>query len=106
MTVAADADGRVLISSRETAYKVRNLRRRPSASVCSFTDAFYGPWVQIDGDVEIVSLPEAMSDPAYAEDTRYVGPHGLTFQEQVAAARHISFDKDIPALAKLDGLCK
>jgi PPOX class probable F420-dependent enzyme len=60
ITVAADAEGRLLISSRETAYKVRNLRRRPTASVCAFTDAFFGAWVQIDGDVEIVSLPDAM----------------------------------------------
>jgi PPOX class probable F420-dependent enzyme len=60
VTVAADQEGRLMISSRETAYKVRNLRRRPSASVCAFTDAFFGPWVQIDGDVEIVPLPEAM----------------------------------------------
>ena len=60
IAVTVDSDGRLLISSRETAYKVRNLRRRPSASVCAFTDAFFGPWVQIDGDVEIVSLPEAM----------------------------------------------
>ena len=60
IAVTADADGRLLISSRETAYKVRNLRRRPTASVCAFTDAFFGPWVQFDGDVEIVSLPDAM----------------------------------------------
>jgi PPOX class probable F420-dependent enzyme len=60
VSVAAAADGTLLISSREPAYKVRNLRRRPTASVCVFTDAFYGPWVQVDGDVQIVSLPEAM----------------------------------------------
>ncbi len=25
-----------------------------------FTDGFFGPWVQVEGDVEIISLPEAM----------------------------------------------
>jgi hypothetical protein len=25
-----------------------------------FTDAFYGDWVQVDGSVEVVHLPEAM----------------------------------------------
>jgi PPOX class probable F420-dependent enzyme len=51
----------VVISSRETAMKVHNLRRRPFASVCVFGDAFFGqPWVQVEGPAEVVSLPEAM----------------------------------------------
>ena len=60
VTVGIDSDGKVVISSREAAYKVRNLRRQPTATVCVFTDAFFGPWVQIEGTVEIVPLPEAM----------------------------------------------
>ena len=60
VTVGIDGDGKVVISSRETAYKVRNLRRRPTATLCVFTDNFFGPWVQIEGTVEIVPLPEAM----------------------------------------------
>jgi PPOX class probable F420-dependent enzyme len=55
-----DGDGKVVISSRETAYKVRNLRREPTATLCVFTDNFFGPWIQIEGAVEIVPLPEAM----------------------------------------------
>lgn len=60
VTVGVDGDGKVVISSRETAYKVRNLRRDPRAVVCVFTDGFYGPWVQVDGTAEIVELPQAM----------------------------------------------
>ncbi len=60
VTVGVDEAGRVVISSRETAYKVRNLRRDPRASVCVINDAFFGPWVQVDGTATIVSLPEAM----------------------------------------------
>ncbi|MDQ4142457.1 MAG: PPOX class F420-dependent oxidoreductase [Actinomycetota bacterium] len=59
VTVGSD-DETVVISSREGAYKTRNLRRNPSATLCVFTDAFFGSWMQIDGTVEIVSLPEAM----------------------------------------------
>jgi len=60
---ALDGDGRVLISSRETAYKIINLRRDPRASLCVFTDAFHGShWIQINGRADILSLPEAM-DP-------------------------------------------
>ena len=54
-----DAD-RAVISSRETAFKVRNLRRDPRASLCVISDEFYGRWIQVDGNAEIVSLPEAM----------------------------------------------
>jgi PPOX class probable F420-dependent enzyme len=57
---AVDPAGRVIVSTRETAIKVKNLRRRPFASLCGFTSNFFGPWVQVAGPVEIVSLPEAM----------------------------------------------
>ena len=60
VTAVVDAEGRVCVSSRETAYKVKNLRRTPRAWLCVFTDRFYGEWVHLEGDVEIVSLPEAM----------------------------------------------
>jgi PPOX class probable F420-dependent enzyme len=60
VTVGVDAAGRAIISSRETAYKTRHLRRDPRASLCVFTDEFYGPWVQIYGTAEVVLLPEAM----------------------------------------------
>jgi PPOX class probable F420-dependent enzyme len=56
----ADDEGRILISTRETALKTRNLRRDPYASLCAFTDGFFGEWVQVEGDVEIISLPDAM----------------------------------------------
>jgi len=60
VTVGIDGDGKVVISSRETAYKVRNLRRRPTATLCVFTDHFFGPWIQIDSTAELVPLPQAM----------------------------------------------
>ena len=56
----ADDEGRVLISTRETAVKTGNQRRDPRASLCVFTDGFFGEWVQAEGDVEIISLPDAM----------------------------------------------
>jgi len=56
----ADDEGRVLISTRETALKTRNLRRDPRASLCVFTDSFFGEWVQAEGDAEVISLPDAM----------------------------------------------
>jgi PPOX class probable F420-dependent enzyme len=55
-----DAAGRVLVSSREPAYKVRNLRRDPRVTLCAFADGFFGKWVAIEGTAEIVSLPDAI----------------------------------------------
>jgi PPOX class probable F420-dependent enzyme len=60
VTHAVDDQGRVIISSRETAYKVRNLRRDPRASLCVVSDGWYGDWIQVDGTAAIVSLPDAM----------------------------------------------
>lgn len=57
---AVDDDGRLLVSSRETAYKVKNLRRDPHATLCFLNEGFFGEWIQVDGSAEIVSLPDAM----------------------------------------------
>jgi PPOX class probable F420-dependent enzyme len=60
VSVGIDAAGRAIVSTRETAYKTRNLCRDPRVSLCVFDDGFFGPWVQIDGTAEVVSLPDAM----------------------------------------------
>ena len=60
VTANVDGDGKVVVSSRETAFKVRNLRRDPRAWLCVLPDGFYGRWVQVEGTAEIVELPEAM----------------------------------------------
>jgi PPOX class probable F420-dependent enzyme len=60
VTVGVDADGLVVVSTRETAAKTRNLQRDPRAWVCGFSDGFFGPWVQVAGTTEIVSLPAAL----------------------------------------------
>jgi PPOX class probable F420-dependent enzyme len=60
VTCAVDDEGLVLISTRETAVKTKNLRRRPRASLCVFTDTFFGEWVQVEGNAEVISLPDAM----------------------------------------------
>ncbi len=57
---AVDDQGRLLVSSRETAYKTKNARRDPRVSMCHLNDGFFGEWVHTDGTAEIVSLPDAM----------------------------------------------
>ena len=60
ITVGVDTEDRVVVSTRETAWKVRHLRALPYAAICAFTDGFFGEWLQVEGPVDIVSLPEAM----------------------------------------------
>jgi PPOX class probable F420-dependent enzyme len=60
VVATVDDQGRVLVSSRETAFKVRNLRRDPRVWLCVLPDEFYGRWIQVGGSVRIVELPEAM----------------------------------------------
>jgi PPOX class probable F420-dependent enzyme len=75
VTVGLDEDGFPVISSRQTAYKVKNLRRDPRAWLCVFPDSFYGGrWIQIDGTVSIIELPEAM-EPLVGYYRRISGEH-------------------------------
>jgi PPOX class probable F420-dependent enzyme len=60
VTCGVDDEGLVVVSTRETAMKTKNLRRDPSVSLCVVSDGFYGEWVQVDGRATVVSLPEAM----------------------------------------------
>lgn len=60
VTVGLHPDGRLAVSTRETAVKVRNVRRDPRVSFCLMNDGFYGAWAQAEGTAEILPLPEAM----------------------------------------------
>jgi PPOX class probable F420-dependent enzyme len=58
--VGVDDEGRAVVSTRETAMKTRNLRRTPRAWMLVMENGIEGEWIQVEGDVEIVPLPEAM----------------------------------------------
>lgn len=72
--IGVNQKGQAIISTRETAYKVKNLRRDSRASVCVFTDAFFGDWIQIDGTAHILSLPDAL-EPLVDYYRGVVGQH-------------------------------
>jgi PPOX class probable F420-dependent enzyme len=75
ITPGLDEAGRLIISSRETAYKVNNLRRDPRADVCVFAPSFHGEgWIQASGSAAIVSLPQALESLIYLQRQVY-GEH-------------------------------
>jgi PPOX class probable F420-dependent enzyme len=57
---AVDAEGFVVVSTRETAMKTKNTERDPRVAFCVFSEGFFGDWVQIEGSAEVVHLPDAL----------------------------------------------
>jgi PPOX class probable F420-dependent enzyme len=91
VTVGLDEQGRAIISSRETAYKVKNLRRDPRAAVCVLTERFHGGgWVQVNGRATIISLPQALETLVYLQRQVY-GEHKSwpEFHERMAREKRV-----------------
>ena len=57
--MGVDRDGRIVISTYPERAKTANARRDPRVSVLVMSDDFDGPWVQVDGDCEVLDMPEA-----------------------------------------------
>ena len=60
VTGGVDAQGRIVVSSYPERAKVHNLRRNARCSVLVLSDEFNGVWVQVDGEGEVLDLPEAL----------------------------------------------
>lgn len=60
VTAGVDDSGHVVISTRQTAYKVGHVRRDSRVWLCVMPDEFFGRWIQVEGRAEIIGLPEAM----------------------------------------------
>ena len=80
VVAAVDDAGLIVISSRETAYKVRYLREDPRAQVCVFQDRFFGGWVWVEGTADILSLPEAM-EPLVDYRQRFADAVGMDWAD-------------------------
>jgi PPOX class probable F420-dependent enzyme len=62
VTCGVDAQGRVVVSTYPERAKARNAARDARASVVVLSEDFDGPWVQIDGDAEVID-GEAAVEP-------------------------------------------
>ena len=60
VTGGVDADARLVIASYPQRAKSTNIRRTGTASVVVLSDEFNGPYVQVDGDAEVIDLPGAV----------------------------------------------
>jgi PPOX class probable F420-dependent enzyme len=59
VTCGVDGEGRIVVSTYPERAKARNARRNPRVSVLFLSDDFGGAWVQVDGDAEVIDMPEA-----------------------------------------------
>lgn len=56
-----DSEGRVIITARDTTYKVKNIQRDPQVSLLVYGEQFHGSkYIQIDGKAEVIPHPQAM----------------------------------------------
>ena len=60
VTGGVDDQGRLVIASYPQRAKSANIRRTPKASVMVLSDEFNGAYVQVDGDAEVIDVPEAV----------------------------------------------
>lgn len=54
-----DAEGRIVIATYPARAKTRNAERDTRTSVVVLSDDWDGAWVQVDGDAEVLHMPEA-----------------------------------------------
>jgi PPOX class probable F420-dependent enzyme len=60
VTGGLDSEGRIVISTYPTRSKTRNAESDQRVSVLVLSDDWNGPWVQVDGDAEVLHMPQAI----------------------------------------------
>ena len=85
VTCGVDTQGRIVVSTYPERAKARNAARDARASVVVLSDDFDGPWVQIDGDAEVVD-GEAAVEPL-VEYFRVISGEHPDWDEYRAAMR-------------------
>jgi len=74
VTGGVDDSGRIVVATYPERAKTRNVRRRPRAGVLVLSEEWNDAWVQIDGEAEVLDVPEALD--AFVEYFRNIsGEH-------------------------------
>ena len=60
VSCGVDAEGRFVVSTYPERAKSGNVRAAGRASVVVLSDEWDGPWMQVDGDAELLELPDAL----------------------------------------------
>lgn len=60
LTCGVDDAGRLVASTYPERAKTHNARRDPRVSLIVLSDEWDGPWVQVDGDAEVIDPPDSV----------------------------------------------
>lgn len=85
VTGGVDDQGRLVVSTYPGRAKAVNAERDPRVTVCVLSDDFGGAWVQVDGDAEVLHMPEA--EDALVDYFRCIAGEHPDWDEYRAAMR-------------------
>ncbi|ROP48448.1 MULTISPECIES: PPOX class F420-dependent oxidoreductase [unclassified Rathayibacter] len=80
-----DAEGRLVISTYPGRAKTRNAERRSATSVLVLSDDWNDAWIQVDGEAEVLHMPEA--EDALVDYYRSISGEHPDWDEYRAAMR-------------------
>lgn len=60
VAMGVDEQGRIVVSTYPERAKTANARKDARASVCVLSDDWDGAWVQVDGQAQVLDMPEAL----------------------------------------------
>ncbi|WP_019135793.1 PPOX class F420-dependent oxidoreductase [Cellulomonas massiliensis] len=80
-----DDQGRIVVSTYPARAKTRNAERDPRVSVVVLSDEWDGAWVQVDGEAEVLHMPEA--EDALVDYYRCIAGEHPDWDEYRAAMR-------------------
>jgi len=80
-----DEQGRIVVSTYPARAKTRNAERDPRVSVVVLSDDWNGAWVQVDGDAEVLHMPDA--EDALVDYYRCIAGEHPDWDEYRAAMR-------------------
>ncbi|WHT17350.1 PPOX class F420-dependent oxidoreductase [Crossiella sp. CA-258035] len=60
VSCGVDSEGRIVVSTYPDRAKARNARRDPRGSIVVLSDDWNGPWVQVDGTLEVIDPPDSV----------------------------------------------
>lgn len=59
VSCGVDPEGRIVVATYPQRAKTSNARKRPEVSLCILGAEFNDAWVQVDGECEVLDMPEA-----------------------------------------------
>lgn len=86
VTAGVDGQGRIVVSTYPQRAKARNVARHGRAAVVVLSDDWDGPWTQVEGPAELLTLPDALEP--LVDYYRAVGGEHPDWDEYRAAMTH------------------